>query len=191
MSLDLIDVGKRTTTVAAIIVGFSSSTVLFSSLVTILDLRIPQYNLIVSLTISILLFWILKLHRGGVRLYISTSVLMLLAMAALLTSSIIKNEDQLKQEALKEMSELLSAIDRYASDTGQYPSQEDGLSVLVQSESKNWKGPYLQRDKLRDLWGQPYLYEYDGIRLKLTSSGEDMNFNTKFDIVVDKLPLSK
>jgi general secretion pathway protein G len=49
-------------------------------------------------------------------------------------------------------------------DIGRYPSQEEGLNLLVQAPGDgvaNWNGPYL--DKLpQDPWKQPYVYTAPG-----------------------------
>jgi len=58
---------------------------------------------------------------------------------------------------------LHTALDAYRLDTGAYPSESDGLSVLVNAPSGDalaqWRGPYLDGGSLPlDPWGRPYHY---------------------------------
>jgi general secretion pathway protein G len=62
-------------------------------------------------------------------------------------------------------------------DIGRYPTQEEGLNLLVQAPGDgavNWNGPYL--DKLpQDPWKQPYIYTAptDGGEPTVSSLGKD------------------
>ncbi|GAA0570643.1 type II secretion system major pseudopilin GspG [Rhizomicrobium electricum] len=55
-----------------------------------------------------------------------------------------------------------SALSLYRLDIGKYPTEEQGLKVLVEkpADTSSWDGPYLtRRDGIIDPWGQPYLYK--------------------------------
>ncbi len=67
-----------------------------------------------------------------------------------------------KQSTAKAQIELLGqAIDQFRLDTGRYPSQQEGFSVLVQNQNiENWDGPYLKKALPVDPWGKPYHYQY-------------------------------
>jgi general secretion pathway protein G len=72
---------------------------------------------------------------------------------------------------------LEKALDQYRLDTGRYPTQEQGLKVLVErpaNESK-WAGPYLRKEVPLDPWGKPYLYKVPGEKseFELVSYGRD------------------
>ncbi|WP_376881023.1 type II secretion system major pseudopilin GspG [Aeromonas salmonicida] len=56
---------------------------------------------------------------------------------------------------------LVSALNTYRLDIGDYPSIEEGLSALSRSPDGvlNWDGPYLSKDLPNDPWGRPYHYE--------------------------------
>lgn len=62
-------------------------------------------------------------------------------------------------------------------DIGRYPTQEEGLNLLVQAPgdgAANWNGPYL--DKLpQDPWKQPYVYTAPGDNSEptISSLGKD------------------
>jgi general secretion pathway protein G len=60
---------------------------------------------------------------------------------------------------------LTSALDLYALDTGQYPSNSDGLGALMQRPGgvTSWGGPYLKGNVVpKDPWGRPYVYRSPG-----------------------------
>ena len=60
---------------------------------------------------------------------------------------------------------LASALDLYFLDTGQYPSNSQGLFVLVRKDSSaiGWNGPYLKGSAVPlDPWGKPYIYRSPG-----------------------------
>ncbi|MGB3456451.1 MAG: type II secretion system major pseudopilin GspG [Litorimonas sp.] len=60
---------------------------------------------------------------------------------------------------------LRLALDSYRLDIGRYPTQEQGLSVLVQAPdgSPNWFGPYLDGEIPLDPWGNSYVYVEPGL----------------------------
>lgn len=67
--------------------------------------------------------------------------------------------------ATVQVDRLSGVLDLYRLEIGQYPSQDDGLVVLVDrpANAANWNGPYIRnRDSLTDPWGNPYLYRYPG-----------------------------
>ena len=64
----------------------------------------------------------------------------------------------------KLMTEMLKGtLETMRLDIGRYPTQEEGLKLLVQqpADSKllqRWKGPYLEDGLPDDPWGNPYQY---------------------------------
>ena len=67
--------------------------------------------------------------------------------------------------AKAQISAISTALELYALDTGSFPPQELGLSVLVQPPQNGvtWHGPYLKRaEGLTDPWGRPYNYKFPG-----------------------------
>ncbi len=81
------------------------------------------------------------------------------------------------------------ALDLFETDTGKYPTQEEGLSILrtppPDAQSRNWRGPYLKQDPV-DPWGHPYRYVAPGVHnpqdYDLFSLGPDGVENTSDDI---------
>lgn len=53
------------------------------------------------------------------------------------------------------------AMEKYKYDTGKYPRNEQGLEALLKPKGVGgWRGPYVGPDvPLKDLWGNPYVYE--------------------------------
>ena len=62
------------------------------------------------------------------------------------------------------VSELESAVDVFNVQMDRYPTQEEGLSVLVTapaSDASKWRGPYIKQLR-KDPWGHPYQYRRPG-----------------------------
>ncbi len=58
-----------------------------------------------------------------------------------------------------------TALETYRLDTGEYPTQEQKLTVLIARPDgvQGWYGPYLRKKVIpNDPWGQPYIYRYPG-----------------------------
>jgi general secretion pathway protein G len=57
---------------------------------------------------------------------------------------------------------LETALQTMELDIGRYPTEGEGLNLLVQADRKNvagWNGPYLASGVPLDPWGHPYVYE--------------------------------
>jgi general secretion pathway protein G len=70
-----------------------------------------------------------------------------------------------EQTTHMQIQQLGSILDIYKLDTGQYPTQQQGLQALVvqPAGAQNWNGPYLKnKDSLVDAWGNPYQYKSPG-----------------------------
>lgn len=59
---------------------------------------------------------------------------------------------------------IVSALDTYRIDIGDFPSNEQGLQALRQAPGNNqyWDGPYLPKDIPLDPWDHPYQYKVPG-----------------------------
>lgn len=83
--------------------------------------------------------------------------------------------------ATLEVKALKNGLDMMELDIGRYPTQQEGLSLLVQAPGggvSNWNGPYLQDSTVpNDPWGKPYIYappgDTGGKEPQVTSLGED------------------
>ncbi len=56
------------------------------------------------------------------------------------------------------------ALQAYRMDVGKFPSEAEGLRLLVNkpTEEPRWRGPYLQGNIPLDPWGTPYVYRSPG-----------------------------
>ena len=76
---------------------------------------------------------------------------------------------------------LSSSVEAFQLDTGRFPTQEEGLQVLVEnpenSPIKNWRGPYLKKNSIpADGWGNQFVYEIPSkhkMPFDIYSSGAD------------------
>jgi general secretion pathway protein G len=60
---------------------------------------------------------------------------------------------------------LGAAVDAFNLDVGRFPTEEEGLRVLVDrpQDAQGWDGPYLRkRESLIDPWRHPYRYRRPG-----------------------------
>lgn len=101
------------------------------------------------------------------------------------------------QTAETQVKMLKGSLETMRLDLGRYPSQEEGLKLLVQqpSDSKfsqRWKGPYLEDGLPDDPWGNPYQYspQSNGMHaFVLYSFGADAKSGgSDFDADVGQLP---
>ena len=94
-------------------------------------------------------------------------VLIILGLiAAFAAPQVLKYLGGAKTDSAQIQIERLSGVlDLYRLDVGRYPSEEEGLAVLIEAPAgaENWNGPYIKRaDSLTDPWGRPYVYRYPG-----------------------------
>lgn len=82
------------------------------------------------------------------------------------------------------MGRLESTLQMYKIHNYRYPTSEQGLQALVAKPSgaKRWRGPYTEKGKLEDPWGNEYSYESDGKSFKIVSAGPDLELGTGDDI---------
>jgi general secretion pathway protein G len=69
------------------------------------------------------------------------------------------------QAAQVQIKNISTALELFYLHNGGYPSEQIGLSALVNAPPgvPNWQGPYLKsRDALTDPWGRPYRYRVPG-----------------------------
>jgi general secretion pathway protein G len=94
------------------------------------------------------------------------------------------------RSAKLQIDSLSAALDLFYLDAGRYPSQSEGLSVLIKRPPsvQSWNGPYLKQTALPDdPWGHPYQYRVPGQKgpyaiVSLGSDGRDGGTNDAGDI---------
>ena len=95
------------------------------------------------------------------------------------------------RSAKLQIDSLTAALDLFYLDAGRYPSQSEGLAVLVKRppSADNWNGPYLKQTALPvDPWGHPYEYRVPGqsgpyMIVSLGSDGREGGSDDAGDIV--------
>lgn len=109
----------------------------------------------------------MKNKQSGFTLLELLVVIGIIAMlVGLVGPQVIKHLGASKTKTARiQIEELVSALDMYKLDTGQYPTSTQGLESLVvsPSEALNWNGPYLRKDKVPlDPWNNAYRYDIPG-----------------------------
>jgi len=88
----------------------------------------------------------------------------------------------MESKAKVEITNIESALELYRMDFGSYPSNEQGLQVLINNEQRN---PYLTTIP-NDPWSRPYQYRYPSEHnqdsFDLWSAGADGQDGTKDDV---------
>ncbi len=96
-------------------------------------------------------------------------------LATLVAPRLFSQLDKSKITAAKAQAKALRlALDAYKLDTGRYPNEQEGLTVLVTapaSDDGSWYGPYLDGDLPKDPWGNPMVYEVP----KLDARGRELS----------------
>ncbi|EHJ47065.1 general secretion pathway protein G [Solidesulfovibrio carbinoliphilus subsp. oakridgensis] len=107
--------------------------------------------------------------RGFTLIEMLVVVVIIGVLASIVGPRFFGKADEAKIAAAKSQLEVFAlALDSYQLDTGDYPSQEQGLKALVEKPSsgtvpKGWNGPYLRKRELpKDPWGNDYGYVKPG-----------------------------
>jgi general secretion pathway protein G len=101
--------------------------------------------------------------KAGFTLLEVLIVLSIIALiAALVGPRLFGQFDRSKVTAAAvQVKSLKSALDTMQLDIGRYPTEQEGLTLLVQAGgdgAANWSGPYLSGALPKDPWGHDYLY---------------------------------
>lgn len=120
---------------------------------------------------------------GGEDGYTLTEILVVMAIigliAAVLTPGLIGQLGRSKAKAAQvQVETVAAAVEMFHSDVGRYPTQAEGLQVLISQpgNAEGWTGPYVKGDRvLSDPWGNRINYRVseDGRTFAVTSFGAD------------------
>jgi general secretion pathway protein G len=100
-------------------------------------------------------------------------------IAAVLTPGLMTQLGRARAKSAQlQLDTIASSVELFRSDVGRYPSQQEGLTALVQEPSsvQGWTGPYVKDQRtLNDPWGTPisYVLEPDGRHFYVESLGAD------------------
>ena len=105
-------------------------------------------------------------------------------MTILVTNLSDTSEKAKEDQARIAMGGIAKALQLYRVHNNKYPTTAQGLDALLNDpgESKRWRGPYIEKEKLKDPWVNAYDYTSDGRKYEIISAGADGNFGTEMDI---------
>jgi general secretion pathway protein G len=120
-------------------------------------------------------------HRAGFTLLEMLVVLVIIGLlAGLVGPQLLGRVDISKVTAADTQIRMLKAsIETMRLDIGRFPTQEEGLNLLVnvpgdEKIARKWRGPYLAEDVPLDPWSNPYIYlPLTGTKMALYSYGAD------------------
>ncbi len=96
-------------------------------------------------------------------------------LATLVAPRLFSQLDSSKITAAKAQAKSLRlALDSFKLDSGRYPTEVEGLSILVTApngDTSDWYGPYLDGDMPKDPWGNDFVYE----KPKLDTNGRELS----------------
>ncbi len=123
-----------------------------------------------------------NIHRSRRSAFTLIELLLVLVILAILAAVVVpkftgRTEQARTSAAKADVATLKVQLAAFETDTGQYPSTEQGLSALVEKPGDlvGWKKPYLEKLP-NDPWGHPYVYRCPGSNNKdfdLFSMGPD------------------
>src|SRR3954466_2460350 len=105
-----------------------------------------------------------RAHKSFTLIELLLVMVILVVLAAVVVPKFTSRSEQARITAAKtDISSFETALDAFEVDCGRYPTNEEGLTALVQQPPnvQNWRG-YLKRAVPNDPWGNPYAYRYPG-----------------------------
>lgn len=103
--------------------------------------------------------------RGFTLIEIMIVMVIIAMLAALVGPRVMGALGSSKIKATKiQIETLSSSIEAFHLDVGRFPTQQEGLQVLIENPEKmpirNWRGPYLKKNRIpTDEWGNAFIYE--------------------------------
>ena len=119
-------------------------------------------------------------HSAGFTLIeIMVVVVILGILGALIVPNIIGRPDEARVTAARaDIQQIGNALELYRLDNGSYPSNDQGLSALVEEpsgypEPRNWSPDGYLKKLPEDPWGEAYLYYSEDRTMDIYSFGAD------------------
>ena len=128
-----------------------------------------------------------RISRAPTVLEILMCMIMLAILSAVLVPRYIDHTEPSRISAsLTDLQALTTAIRQFQADTGRLPTNDEGLSALLNCPddlTQNWRGPYITHPA-KDPWGNSYLYlQLPSGKFEVRSCGRDGAPNTADDLV--------
>ena len=106
--------------------------------------------------------------RGFTLIELLLVMAILAILAAVVVPKFVGRAEQAKKDAARaDISHIKLALNMFNTDTGRFPTSEEGLQALIEApgniKAGAYHGPYLDNHKLPvDPWGKPYIYTIPG-----------------------------
>ena len=119
--------------------------------------------------------------RGFTLIELMVVMVIIALLAALVGPRVMKYLGSSKAKTTQvQIEQLATTLESFKLEIGRYPTQQEGLRLLVENSTKlpNWNGPYLRKRELPlDGWGFAFHYEIPpkrgGLDFDLYSLGAD------------------
>jgi len=122
-------------------------------------------------------------------------IIIVVALLGTLMAYLVRNLIGTSEEAKKDQTKLAfgvltQALQLYQVNCNRLPTTDQGLDALLTApgDSKCWRGPYTEDNKLQDPWGVKFGFESDGRTYKIISAGPDGSLGNEDDITYPEAP---
>lgn len=125
-------------------------------------------------------------HEKGLTILEIIIVIALLGslMVYLITNLTGVSEGAKEDQARLAMGNISQSLQMYRVHNHRLPTTDQGLDALITnpSDTRTWRGPYIEQKKLIDPWGNPFSYELAGRDFRIISPGYDGVVGNEDDI---------
>lgn len=107
-------------------------------------------------------------RRGFTLIELLVVIAIIATLASVVAPALFWNVADARRTAARAQIDVFGlALDAYRLDMGEYPSADEGLSVLRvtpvdEQRRARWRGPYLRQEIPRDPWDRAWIYRLPG-----------------------------